>query len=250
MLNVLDLFSGAGMFSLGLEETGGFKTVAFCDAKPFARRVLAKHWPGVPIYNDVRDITEDRLRRDGIFIDVICGGFPCQDISFSGLKGGIARERSGLWFEYARIIREFRPRFVFVENVAALLDRGMGDVLGSLAACGYDAEWDCIPAAAVGARQVRDRAWIVAYPAGVARNVLATAFGGCRAEVRAQIEARRRGCGQSPRWGAAWLAEPGMDRVVDGCADRVDRIDILGNSLVRHIPRLIGHAALAAEAAR
>jgi len=163
-LNVLDLFSGIGGFSLGLERTGGFRTVAFCEIEPFCRRVLAKHWPAIPCYDDVRTLTAARLAADGIAVDVICGGFPCQDISVAGKGAGIAGERSGLWSEYARIIGEVRPRYVIVENVAALLGRGLSRVLGDLAALGFDAEWNCIPASAVGAPHRRERIWILAYP--------------------------------------------------------------------------------------
>jgi DNA (cytosine-5)-methyltransferase 1 len=163
-MNVLDLFSGIGGFSLGLERAG-MRTVAFCEIEPYARRVLAKHWPDVPCYDDVRTLTADRLRADGISVDVICGGFPCQDISLAGKGAGIAEgTRSGLWSEYARLIGELRPSYVVVENVAALLSRGIDRVLGDLASIGYDAEWHCIPASAVGAPHRRDRLWIVAYP--------------------------------------------------------------------------------------
>jgi DNA (cytosine-5)-methyltransferase 1 len=160
-MRVLDLFSGIGAFSLGLERAG-MQTVAFCEIDPFCRRVLAKHWPEVPCYDDVRSLTADRLRGDGIDVDLICGGFPCQDISIAGRAAGIDGERSGLWREYARLIGEIRPRHVIVENVAALLGRGLGDVLGDMAALGFDAEWHCIPASAVGAPHQRDRIWIVA----------------------------------------------------------------------------------------
>jgi DNA (cytosine-5)-methyltransferase 1 len=162
-LNVLDLFSGIGGFSLGLEKAG-MRTVAFCEIDGYARSVLAKHWPGVPCYVDIRTLTADRLRTDGIAVDVICGGFPCQDISTAGRGAGIGGERSGLWKEYARLIGELRPRYVVVENVSALLSRGLDVVLGDLAALGYDAEWHCIPASAVGAPHRRDRLWIVAQP--------------------------------------------------------------------------------------
>ncbi|MDY6960326.1 MAG: DNA cytosine methyltransferase [Pseudomonadota bacterium] len=164
-MRVLDLFSGIGGFSLGLERAG-MRTVAFCEIEPFARRVLRKHWPEVPIYEDVRQLTADALRRDGIGVDLICGGFPCQDISFAGKGAGLAGERSGLWSEFARLIGELRPEFVIVENVAALLGRGLDRVLGDLATLGFDAEWHCIPAAAVGAPHRRDRVWIIAYPRG------------------------------------------------------------------------------------
>jgi len=140
------------------------RTVAFCEIDPFCRRVLAKHWPAVPCYTDVRELTADRLRADGIAADVICGGFPCQDISIAGSGAGIDGARSGLWSEYSRLIGEVQPRFVIVENVAALLGRGMDRVLGDLAALGYDAEWHCIRAADLGAPHLRDRVWIVAYP--------------------------------------------------------------------------------------
>lgn len=170
-LKVLDLFSGIGGFSLGLERAvsdgpyTGFETVAFCEIEPFPRKVLAKHWPEVPCYDDVRTLTADRLAADGIAgIDVICGGFPCQDISTAGKGVGLAGERSGLWSEIARLVGELRPAYVIVENVSALLGRGLGTVLGDLAEIGYDAEWHCIPASHVGAPHRRDRIWIVANP--------------------------------------------------------------------------------------
>ena len=163
-MRVLDLFSGIGGFSLGLERAG-MRTVAFCEIDPFCRAVLAQHWPEVPIHDDVRTLTGDALRARGIAVDVICGGFPCQDLSFAGKRAGLEGARSGLWGEYARLIGELRPRFVVVENVPGLLSLGMGTVLGDLAALGYDATWDCIPAAAVGAPHRRDRVWIVANAA-------------------------------------------------------------------------------------
>lgn len=141
---VLDLFSGIGGFSLGLERTGGFETVAFCEIEPYCRRVLAKHWPKVPCYEDIRTLTAEQLRGNGINPDVITGGFPCQDISIAGRQDGLEGNRSGLWKEYARLIGELRPRFAIVENVPALLSgdfgRWFGTVLGDLASLGYDAE--------------------------------------------------------------------------------------------------------------
>jgi DNA (cytosine-5)-methyltransferase 1 len=167
MMRVLDLFSGIGGFSLGLERTGGFKTVAFCEIEEFPRQVLASHWPGVPIYHDVRELSRSRLAADGLAdVDVICGGFPCQDLSFAGRRAGLEGARSGLWGEYARLIGELRPRYVLVENVPGLLSLGMGTVCGDLAALGYDAVWDCVPASALGAPHRRDRVWIVAHAHG------------------------------------------------------------------------------------
>lgn len=154
------LFAGIGGIDLGLERSG-MACSWQVENNEYAQRVLAKHWPDVPRLGDIRDCGAHNLAP----VDVIAGGFPCQDISYAGKGAGITGERSGLWFEYARIIRELRPRYIIVENVAALLDRGMGDVLGTLASFGYDAEWECLPAIAVGAPHIRDRVFIVAYPA-------------------------------------------------------------------------------------
>ena len=161
-MKVLDLFSGIGGFSLGLERAG-FKTAAFCEVNPVCRQVLKNHWPQVPIYDDVQTLTAQRLADDGVYFDVICGGFPCQDISVAGRGAGLAGERSGLWYEYHRLIEETRPRYVIIENVAALRSRGLDEVLRCLTALRYDAEWHCIPASAIGAPHRRDRIWIVAY---------------------------------------------------------------------------------------
>lgn len=158
-MKVGSLFSGIGGFDLGLERAG-FQTAWFCEQDEFCQRVLRKHWPDVPIYDDITTLRGQDVEP----VDALCGGFPCQDLSYAGRGAGIEGERSGLWSEYARLIGELRPRYVFVENVPALLTRGLGRVLGDLAALGYDAEWDCIPASAVGAPHRRDRVWLVAYP--------------------------------------------------------------------------------------
>jgi len=160
-LAVLDLFSGIGGFSLGLERTGGFETKAFCEMKPHAQAVLAKNFPGVPCHSDVTTypFTEGEA-------DVITAGFPCQDISFAGEGAGLAGARSGLYREVVRALRLVRPRYAVLENVAALLSRGLGTVLGDVAEVGYDAEWHCIPASAAGAPHRRDRIWIVANARG------------------------------------------------------------------------------------
>lgn len=160
-LRVLDLFSGISGFTLGLDRAGGFETVRFIEKDPYCRRLLAARHPGVPCDPDVT--TADFEEGEA---DVIVGGFPCQDLSNAGRGAGLAGSRSGLYRELVRAIRVVRPLYAIVENVAALLGRGMGVVLGDLAESGYDAAWDCIPASAVGAPHQRDRVWIVAHPGG------------------------------------------------------------------------------------
>lgn len=152
------LFSGVGGLDLGLERAG-WQIVWQVELEDFCQRVLAAHWPAVTRYRDIRSLDVRALAR----VELLCGGFPCQPVSVAGKRRGQADER-WLWPEFARVIRAVRPRFVLVENVPGLLQRGIGDVLGDLAACGYDAEWDCLPAASAGAPHLRDRVWIVAYP--------------------------------------------------------------------------------------
>jgi DNA (cytosine-5)-methyltransferase 1 len=173
-LTVGSLFSGIGGLDLGL-EWAGFETKWFCEIEEFPQKVLKHHWPEVPIYNDVREITADTV----IPVDVIAGGFPCQDISWAGIGRGIDYNlseqegtRSGLWWEMWRVIRNLRPRYVIAENVPALTHRGLDIVLGSLAQIGYDAEWQTISAASVGAPHIRERVFIVAYNDGRATGRL------------------------------------------------------------------------------
>jgi DNA (cytosine-5)-methyltransferase 1 len=263
MLRVLDLFSGIGGFSLGLERTGGFETVAFCEIEPYCRQVLARHWPEVPIYDDVRELTGGALSRDGISVDVICGGFPCQDLSVAGKRAGLEGARSGLWGQYARLIGELRPKFVIVENVPGLLSLGMGTVLGDLSSLGYDAIWDCIPASAIGANHRRDRVWLIAYPRGEQYQVDCHAIEWSRAEGLQQANMadaprdRRKTKGKRPTAGYAdgrrqlrrepsesWLSEPDVGRVADGVPARLDRLRALGNAVVPQIPEIIGRAII------
>ena len=260
-MKVLDLFSGIGGFSLGLERAG-MTTVAFCEIEPFCRQVLAKHWPGAPIYDDVRFLTGERLRADGVVPDLICGGFPCQDISVAGRGAGLSGERSGLWFEYLRVIEETRPRWVVIENVPALRSRGLDVVLGGLAALGYDAEWHCVPASAVGAPHRRDRVWLVANadsgqrqrPRGALRAGRDAAGGGGEAMANAHHQGLEivldgaPGQQSAAERAHAWSVEPDVGRVAHGVSARVDRLRALGNSVVPQIPELIGRAILQAEA--
>lgn len=167
-LRLLDTFSGIGGFSLAARWLGGFKTVQFVERDPYCRRILRKHWPDVPIHDDICTFNPAPGSAD-----VVVGGFPCQDISQAGKGAGLAGERSGLFYELLRVVRLVGPRYIVLENVAAITHRGMDDVLGALAEAGYDTEWACIPAAAVGACHQRDRWWCVAYTQGGRRGARA-----------------------------------------------------------------------------
>lgn len=246
-MKILDLFSGIGGFSLGFERAG-MRTIAFCEVDPVCRRVLQKHWPDVPIFEDVKTLSAKDIHET---VDVICGGFPCQDISVAGNGLGLAGERSGLWYEYRRLIEEIRPRYVIIENVAALRSRGLDEVLCCLDALGYDAEWHCIPASAAGARHQRDRIWVIAYPSmadaisegwqgrlhwwtNQERQSELGYLGRCRSVDGQPIE----------NW---WATEPSVGRVAHGVSGRTHRLRQLGNAVVPQIPELIGRAIIAYE---
>ncbi len=165
VLRMIDTFSGIGGFSLAARWLGGIETVHFVEREPFCQRILSKHWPTVPIHDDICTFQPPPNSAD-----IVCGGFPCQDISQAGKGAGLAGGRSGLFYELLRIVRLVGPRYIVLENVAAITYRGMDDVLGALAEAGYDAEWACIPATAVGACHQRDRWWCVAYASGADRS--------------------------------------------------------------------------------
>ena len=167
MLNVLDIFSGIGGFSIGL-EAARMQTVAFCEINPFCRKILTRYWPSIPVFPDITTINKEDLKTLPR-IDVIAGGFPCQDISVAGKQKGITAKRSGLWKEFARLINEIRPKYAIIENVANLRSTGLISVLQDLWEIGYDAEWHCIPASAFGAPHRRDRIWIIAHPACIGK---------------------------------------------------------------------------------
>ena len=242
VMRVLDLFSGIGGLSLGLHRAG-LRTVAFCEIEPYCRSVLAERFPGVPIYDDVRGITAERLAADGIGVDVVAGGFPCQDISFAGSGAGLAGERSGLWREMWRIVGDVRPRFVLVENVAALLVRGMGDVLGDLARIGYDAEWSVVPACSVGAPHVRRRVFIVAYPNREygrprLRDTAAQPIGAIQAID--SLESARAG------WRARLANPSALYGGADGVPHGMERNRAIGNAVVPQVAEAIGRAIMRA----
>jgi len=161
-LKHLDLFSGIGGFSLGLEATGGFETVAFCDIDKYSKKVLKKQWPNVKQYEDIKELNYGRLKADGIGpIDIITGGYPCQPFSIAGRKKGEEDPRH-LWPEYFRLIKELRPSWVIGENVSGHIKLGLDTVLENLESEGYSARTFSISASSVGAKHQRERIWIVA----------------------------------------------------------------------------------------
>ena len=216
-LTVGSLFSGIGGLDLGLERAG--MTVRWqVEQDAWCQRVLAKHWPDVPRYGDIKTIDWTEVEP----IDLVCGGFPCQPVSLAGKRLAQDDER-WLWPEFARCLRVLRPRFALLENVPGLLSAGFGDVLGDLAALGYDAEWDCIPAAAVGAPHLRYRVFLVGYPHSERRQEQGHIF-----------------VGQKPCPRSWWLSEPRVLRVADGVPNRVHRVEGLGNAVVPQVAEWIG----------
>lgn len=282
MHTVLDLFSGIGGFSLGLERVGGggyFETAAFCEDNEPCQRVLNKHWPEVKIYGDIKELTYEQLCADGVRPSVITGGFPCQDISTAGKGAGIVHgDRSSLWKEMLRLTRDVHPTWLIAENVSALRSKGLTLVIQDLSEIGYVGEFHCIPASTgCGAPHQRDRIWIVAHP---------LCEGGTRLSRRTQsalpgpgkrsADDRRgknvahpdceRGCGGNPERQDAtnvgqppigsrlnprrmefWDIEPPVGRVANGVPGRVDRLKQLGNSVVPQIPQMIGEAIMEYE---
>ena len=234
---MLSLFAGIGGFDLGAEMTGRFETVAFCEINPFARDVLAKHWPDVPCFPDVTKLTKDQINGS---IDAICAGFPCQDLSFAGKGAGIEGARSGLWSEVVRLVGEIRPAIVMLENVPAILVRGLGRVLGDLAEIGYNAFWDCIRASDLGAKHNRDRWFLVAYPHGERRCSGSTWCG----------HAKDAGQPSGYSWDDArrmvsWDIEPDVGRVAARVPNRTHRLAALGNAIVPLWAFLVSKVAIA-----
>ena len=230
-MRFVSLFAGIGGLDLGLERSG-MRCVGQVEIDPYCRAVLAKHWPDVPKMEDVREFQGHEF---GEF-DWLVGGFPCQDVSNAGLRAGISAPRSGLYGEIVRCLRVVRPLGAVLENVAALLVRGMGRVLGDLAEVGYDAEWDCIPACAVGAPHCRDRVFIIAD---------------AQRDQQPRKEPRRWSLGRVGReqqpipWDRPWevaLAEfRGVD---DGIPRCVERTDAIRNAVVPQVAEVIGRAIM------
>jgi DNA (cytosine-5)-methyltransferase 1 len=241
-LNHLDLFSGIGGFSLAAEWVWGaeHETVAFCEINEAAQKRLKKHWPNVPVYDDVR-----RLHgTDFAGVELITGGFPCQDISVAGAQAGIEAERSGLWSELCRLVSEIRPRYALMENVTNLLagneGRWFSRVLGDLAEIGYDAEWHCVSASSVGAPHIRDRVWILAYPAGIGWNILQDqkTYNFARECLQNNLKSGyrwKRETGGHSMERVGWTVEPGICGSNDDVPERMDRLHMLGNAIVPQV---------------
>ena len=269
-LRLLDTFSGIGGFSYAAERiVGGFETVAFVEREPYCQRILGKHWPNVPIYDDITTFNPEPYSAD-----VVCGGFPCQDISLAGKQAGIKEgTRSGLFYELMRVVCLVRPQYVVLENVAAILANGLDTVLGELAQAGFDAEWACIPASAVGACHQRDRWWLVAYPqSGLGQQRQAGQSEHIGKSSRFELSVAQLGDTHCPplpapnphhqrqqeqhtaaiadqqgwpRWNDAprrlnpdwrgYLSQPVLCRGDDGLSNRVDRLKALGNAVVPQV---------------
>ena len=259
---MLDIFSGIGGFSVAGEHAG-FRTVAFAETDPYASAILRRHWPDIPNIGDVRNITRDSIAES---IDVVAGGFPCQPASLSGQRRG-THDARWLWPECVRILAEFKPPFAVFENVRGMLSVNDGQafhtILQDLASLRYDALWNCIPAAAVGAPHERDRLWILAHaddstrtaqrgeyeitaPAGAGGKFVAR-----RSNEHAQWQESVCGSRQVADDDAAsttigsdcaasqWQAEPRVRRVADGVPNRVDRLRCLGNAIVPQVAELL-----------
>jgi len=227
------LFTGIGGIDLGLERAG-MECAWQVEIDPFCQKVLAKHWPEVARYEDIREVGSHNLGP----VDLICGGFPCQDISYAGKGSGLSGERSGLWREMLRTIRMVRPRLALVENVAALLRRGMGRVLGDMAESGYDAEWDCLPAAAFGARHFRERVFIIATPGVLANTPIINQ--GDMGRLPPSVERWRRLGEPNSETGWLWPNESGVGRRAYGVPRGVDRLRCLGNAVVPQVAEWMG----------
>lgn len=251
-LRIGSFCSGIGGIELGLERAGLGYVVWQCEIDPWCRSILEQHWPGVLRWDDLRTLPPWEC-------DLLVGGFPCQPYSKAGAQLA-AEDPRDLLPAVIRAIGLVRSRFVLLENVEPFLQFGMGRLLGALASLGYDAEWHCIPAAAVGAPHLRDRVWILAYANGSGhlhgQPVLDPAEGGVEAlslsggcgEAMADTNGQRQQ--QPPRrvseiWGRAgngrwWATEPPVGRVAHGVPHRVDRIKGLGNAVVPQVPEAIG----------
>lgn len=249
-LTVGSCFSGIGGLERGLELTGGFETKWQIEKDEAASRILSKHWPQCKRLSDIRDVCVSDLER----VDMVIGGFPCQDVSRAGKCAGITGDRSSLYRELLRTVRMVRPKYTLMENVAALLDDGLGVVLGDMAETGEDVEWDCLSACEFGAPHTRERVFILAYPGGKPRSFRVfnwdseNATGGGQKEkewsedpilAQTRTEAHRRIRANSP-----WVSEPEIPRMAHGLPSELDEIRCLGNAVVPAVASKVGQMIL------
>jgi DNA (cytosine-5)-methyltransferase 1 len=252
----LSLFAGIGGFDLGFERAG-IRTTRQIERDADCQAVLRRNFPSARLDGDVTTAQYEEGEAD-----VICAGFPCQDISQAGSRAGLAGSRSGLFWEVVRAVRVVRPRHLVLENVAALRRRGLGTVLGALAESGFDAEWDCIPKSHVGAPDIRDRLWLIAepqhsdadrqrsHPAPVNQHGTAQLFDQqerVTGPMGAPLAAALARVG--PAGGRAWDAEPQLPRVADGLPSDVAAVKQFGNALCPRISEAIGLAIFASASA-
>ena len=227
-LTHLDLFSGIGGFALAA-RWAGFKTIGFCEREPFAQRVLKKHWPQVPIHDDVCKLDGTKY----LGTTLLTGGFPCQPFSVAGKQNGKGDDRY-LWPQMLRVVAEARPTWIVGENVLGLIGLALDQVLSDLGAAGYSARTFVIPACGVDARHRRDRVWIVAHSNSVGGNQH-----GAPSDLHGALSTdseQQRGGRASEDWGhRGWAPEPGVPRVDDGIPDGVDRVRALGNAIVPEV---------------
>ena len=239
-LRVLDLFSGIGGFSYGLEKTGGFKTEAFCEIEPYCQRVLKKHWEDVPVYKDIKELTVEQLRTDGIVPDVVTGGFPCTNTSRAGNRQGIVGEDSQLWKELCRLIEETKPSWAIIENVSTLRSKVLTLVIQNLSEIGYMGEFHCIPCSAIGGLHRRDRIWLITYPRSKRLQRHSEGLEKPRQILTQEtISLYRSRVGKNQ-----WSPKHRVCRILNGIPNRIQRFKCLGNSIVPQIAELIGEAIL------
>lgn len=266
--HLLDLFSGIGGFALAARMAGvPIRNHFHSDIEPYANRVYAARFPDADQLGDVRKIDGRKLREENPGDWLVCGGFPCQDVSTAGKRKGLAGARSGLWYEMHRIIDELQPKYVLGENVAQLCFQGLDRVVLSLSEIGYDAEWQVISARAVGAPHLRERLWIVAYPQQDAAADADLHGLGLGLGQLPEGERDLGGCkvfGESTQGHPAWAdwkgplerremaSQPLIRRVDHGLSDRLDRSwadrgHALGNSIVPQVAEVIFRLILEAE---
>jgi DNA (cytosine-5)-methyltransferase 1 len=235
MLTVGSLFSGIGGFEIGLERTGYFKTIWQCENNDYSSEVLKKHWPDVPNFGDITKVNWDEIKRP----DVLCGGFPCQDISLIGNKVGLEGKRSGLWYEMQKAISVLRPRYAIVENVPGIFGWAFSEVLSGLAKIGYDIEWDVIQARWFGAGHIRGRLFIIANLQGLPgfQKDKSPFTIGKKRQIWKNINNRDWGNISSIDWD---VFKSYLLRDKDGIPHRLDRLGCLGNAVVPQVAQYVG----------